>query len=134
MTPSARSAKPRCVLRARSGSRTTSSVLISGRDSAPFVPARPLEFSALISRSRERLNEYIEAGVDHFILAANPHLEEAYRVGEEVLPLVRKGGARAGGSRVSIQRSILMRKAVDPDFGVARKISVSSVSIRSPGQ
>jgi alkanesulfonate monooxygenase len=37
----------------------------------------------------ERLNEYIEAGVDHFILAANPHLEEAYRVGEEVLPLLR---------------------------------------------
>ncbi len=43
----------------------------------------------------KRLNEYIEAGVDHFILAANPHLEEAYRVGEEVLPLVRKGRAAA---------------------------------------
>lgn len=37
----------------------------------------------------ERLNEYIEAGVENFILAANPHLEEAYRVGEEVLPLLR---------------------------------------------
>jgi alkanesulfonate monooxygenase len=43
----------------------------------------------------ERLNEYIEAGVDHFILAANPHLEEAYRVGEEVLPLIRKRWAPA---------------------------------------
>ncbi len=37
----------------------------------------------------ERLNEYIEAGIENFILAANPHLEEAYRVGEEVLPLLR---------------------------------------------
>lgn len=37
----------------------------------------------------ERLNDYIEAGIDNFILAANPHLEEAYRVGEEVLPLLR---------------------------------------------
>lgn len=40
----------------------------------------------------ERLNDYIDAGVDHFILAANPHLEEAYRVGEEVLPLLRRRG------------------------------------------
>ncbi|WP_228143800.1 hypothetical protein, partial [Acinetobacter baumannii] len=28
-------------------------------------------------------------GVGHFILASNPHLEEAYRVAEEVLPLLR---------------------------------------------
>ena len=38
----------------------------------------------------ERLSDYIEIGVDHFILAANPHLEEAYRIGEEVVPLIRK--------------------------------------------
>ena len=36
-----------------------------------------------------RLAEYVENGFDHFILAANPHLEEAFRVGEEVLPRVR---------------------------------------------
>jgi alkanesulfonate monooxygenase len=36
-----------------------------------------------------RLAEYVEAGFDHFILAANPHLEEAIRIGEEVLPRVR---------------------------------------------
>lgn len=36
----------------------------------------------------ERLAEYVDAGVSSFILASNPHLEEAYRVGEEVLPLV----------------------------------------------
>jgi alkanesulfonate monooxygenase len=35
------------------------------------------------------LDRYIEAGVDSFVLAGTPHLEEAYRVGEEVLPLVR---------------------------------------------
>ena len=31
-----------------------------------------------------------ELGVDAFILAGNPHLEEAYRVGEEVLPLLQR--------------------------------------------
>lgn len=36
----------------------------------------------------QRLAEYVEIGVSTFILASNPHLEEAYRVGEEVLPLV----------------------------------------------
>jgi alkanesulfonate monooxygenase len=39
----------------------------------------------------ERLNDYIEAGIDTFILAGNPHLEEAYRIGEEVLPLLQRG-------------------------------------------
>lgn len=37
----------------------------------------------------ERLDELIALGVDAFILAGVPHLEEAYRVGEEVLPLLR---------------------------------------------
>jgi alkanesulfonate monooxygenase len=36
----------------------------------------------------QRLQELIDLGVDSFILAANPHLEEVYRVGEEVLPLL----------------------------------------------
>lgn len=36
----------------------------------------------------ERLAEYVDIGVTQFILASNPHLEEAYRVAEEVLPLV----------------------------------------------
>jgi len=35
-----------------------------------------------------RLDELIALGADAFILAATPHLEEAYRVGEEVLPLL----------------------------------------------
>ena len=37
----------------------------------------------------DRLLDYIRAGFGTFILAANPHLEEALRVGEEVLPRVR---------------------------------------------
>jgi alkanesulfonate monooxygenase len=42
-----------------------------------------------------RLDELVELGADAFILASTPHLEEAYRVGEEVLPLVRGHEARA---------------------------------------
>lgn len=41
------------------------------------------------ANAAERLNDLIDLGVDAFILAGVPHLEEAYRVGEEVLPLVR---------------------------------------------
>ena len=40
----------------------------------------------------ERLDELVQLGADAFILASTPHLEEAYRVGEEVLPLVRGHG------------------------------------------
>ncbi|WP_127583925.1 LLM class flavin-dependent oxidoreductase [Paenibacillus koleovorans] len=36
---------------------------------------------------REGLQEYIDAGVTHFILSGFPHLEEAERVGKTVLPL-----------------------------------------------
>src|SRR5262249_8487496 len=35
-----------------------------------------------------KLEELIQRGADGFILAGTPHLEEAYRVGEEVLPLL----------------------------------------------
>ena len=37
----------------------------------------------------EKLDQLVQLGADAFILASTPHLEEAYRVGEEVLPLVR---------------------------------------------
>lgn len=36
----------------------------------------------------ERLDQLVELGTDAFILAAVPHLEEAYRIGSEVLPRV----------------------------------------------
>ena len=35
------------------------------------------------------LAAYAQAGVASFVLAAIPHFEEAYRIGEHVLPLVR---------------------------------------------
>ena len=38
----------------------------------------------------ERLAEYRDAGFSTFILAGNPHLEEALRIGQEVLPLVQQ--------------------------------------------
>jgi alkanesulfonate monooxygenase len=40
----------------------------------------------------ERIDEYAALGFDEFILSGYPHLEEAWRVGEEILPLV---GGRA---------------------------------------
>ncbi|SBW22958.1 alkanesulfonate monooxygenase [Candidatus Protofrankia californiensis] len=45
--------------------------------------------TALVGSYREvadGLRRYVEAGVDAFILAAAPHLEECLRVGEQVLP------------------------------------------------
>jgi alkanesulfonate monooxygenase len=36
----------------------------------------------------ERIEEYARIGFDEFILSGYPHLEEAWRVGEEVLPLL----------------------------------------------
>ncbi len=36
------------------------------------------------------LVDYAEAGISSFVLGAVPHLEEAYRIGENVLPAVRR--------------------------------------------
>lgn len=41
----------------------------------------------------EQLDELIRRGADAFILAGTPHLEEAYRIGEEVLPLLGRTAA-----------------------------------------
>jgi alkanesulfonate monooxygenase len=38
----------------------------------------------------ERIFEYHDLGIDEFILSGHPHLEEAYAVGEGVLPRVTK--------------------------------------------
>jgi alkanesulfonate monooxygenase len=38
----------------------------------------------------ERIFEYHELGLDEFILSGHPHLEEAYAVGEGVLPRVNR--------------------------------------------
>ncbi|MCW7537139.1 FMNH2-dependent alkanesulfonate monooxygenase [Aquabacterium sp. A7-Y] len=50
----------------------------------------------------DRLKEYAELGLEHFILSGYPHLEEAHRVAELVfplLPLAREGGDRLPGHR-----------------------------------
>ncbi len=49
----------------------------------------------------QRLDQLVELGADAFILASTPHLEEAYRVGEEVLPLVR-GRVRFDAADISV--------------------------------
>jgi alkanesulfonate monooxygenase len=40
----------------------------------------------------ERLIEYSQLGIDHFILSGYPHLEEAYWFGEGVLPILERKG------------------------------------------
>jgi alkanesulfonate monooxygenase len=49
----------------------------------------------------ERLVEYAELGVDHFILSGYPHLEEAYWFGEGVLPLLESRGLWSHPNRQS---------------------------------
>ncbi|MFE5829196.1 LLM class flavin-dependent oxidoreductase [Streptomyces sp. NPDC056508] len=44
----------------------------------------------------QRLFEYGRAGIDEFVLSGYPHLEEAYRVGEEVAPRLRALSEAAG--------------------------------------
>jgi alkanesulfonate monooxygenase len=43
----------------------------------------------------DRIAEYAELGIDEFILSGYPHLEEAYRVGEGVMPVLRRRGLLA---------------------------------------
>ena len=45
----------------------------------------------------ERIRAYARLGVDTFVFSANPALEEAYRVGEKLLPLLRAIAAEAAG-------------------------------------
>ncbi|WP_445150396.1 LLM class flavin-dependent oxidoreductase [Baekduia sp. Peel2402] len=40
----------------------------------------------------DRIEEYHDLGIDEFILSGYPHLEEAYRVGEGVIPELRRRG------------------------------------------
>jgi alkanesulfonate monooxygenase len=47
----------------------------------------------------ERLVEYAQLGIEHFILSGYPHLEEAYWFGEGVLPLLERKGLWSHPSR-----------------------------------
>jgi alkanesulfonate monooxygenase len=55
----------------------------------------PLGFVGSYEQAAERIDRFIEMGVRGFILSSTPALEEALRIGEEVLPLVR-GRTSAG--------------------------------------
>lgn len=60
---------------------------------AGFAKAKPGPTVGLVGSHQnvaERLAEYCDAGFSTFILAGNPHLEEALRIGQEVLPLVQQ--------------------------------------------
>ena len=47
----------------------------------------------------DRIAEYHELGIDEFILSGYPHLEEAYQVGEGVMPALRRRGLLDGPGR-----------------------------------
>jgi alkanesulfonate monooxygenase len=55
----------------------------------------PLGFVGSYEQAAERIDKFIRLGVDGFILSSTPALEEAFHVGEEVLPLVRGSGVAA---------------------------------------
>lgn len=40
----------------------------------------------------DRIEEFYDAGIEEFILSGHPHLEEAYTVGEGLLPVLRERG------------------------------------------
>ncbi len=43
----------------------------------------------------DRIAEYYALGIDEYILSGYPHLEEAYQVGEGVMPVLRRRGLLA---------------------------------------
>ncbi|EME64704.1 LLM class flavin-dependent oxidoreductase [Amycolatopsis decaplanina] len=62
---------------------------------AGYGLVRPGVGTALVGSHEEvaeRIEEYHALGLDHLILSAQPHLEEAYTFGEGVMPLLRKRG------------------------------------------
>lgn len=51
----------------------------------------------------ERIAEYADLGLDHFILSGYPHLEEAYIFGEGVRPLLAGRGLLDAGAQASAE-------------------------------
>ncbi|HXB87535.1 LLM class flavin-dependent oxidoreductase [Mycobacterium sp.] len=91
-----------------------------GDDFAQGVDARRLEIypnlwsgvglvrggagTALVGSHEEvadRITQYAELGLDHFILSGYPHLEEAYIFGEGVRPILARQGLLGDGAEVT---------------------------------
>jgi alkanesulfonate monooxygenase len=59
--------------------------------------------TALVGSHQEvadRIAEYAELGLDHFILSGYPHLEEAYIFGEGVRPILARQGLLGDAAEV----------------------------------
>ncbi|MEK6437719.1 LLM class flavin-dependent oxidoreductase [Pseudonocardia sp. T1-2H] len=58
----------------------------------------------------DRMSEYHEAGIDEFVLSGYPHLEEAWWMGEGVLPILQRRGLweppPGGGLRTDAARTV----------------------------
>ena len=70
----------------------------AGPATAWCAPVRARRSSAATPRWRRLIEEYAEIGIEHFILSGQPHLEEAYWVGEGVLPELRRRGRLGTGA------------------------------------
>jgi len=64
----------------------------------------------------DRIAEYAELGVDHFILSGYPHLEEAYIFGEGVRPILAERGLLGEGAS-AVRPTEPVRSAFLPSVG-----------------
>ena len=64
----------------------------------------------------DRIAEYAELGLDHFILSGYPHLEEAYIFGEGVRPILAERGL-LGEAASAVAPSEPVRSAFLPNVG-----------------
>ena len=61
----------------------------------------------------DRVAEYHELGLDHFVLSGYPHLEEAYHFGEGVRPVLEARGLLTDGPAPSSARAATARTVID---------------------
>lgn len=63
----------------------------------------------------DRIAEYAELGLRHFVLSGYPHLEEAYHFGEGVLPALARRGLWGPGDPTDAAVSVPFASAIDHD-------------------
>jgi alkanesulfonate monooxygenase SsuD/methylene tetrahydromethanopterin reductase-like flavin-dependent oxidoreductase (luciferase family) len=98
-------------------------VTAGGTERAPDVgyigqiarSAEQLGFAAALTPTSSWCEDaWVQIGIDEFILSGYPHLEEAYQVGEGVMPVLRERGLL--GSPRFARRTVIG----SPDREVAR--------------